>query len=201
MLAKGIPMDEVVSHFMSHGKTEDQEQRAIAEKLKNIMSSSMTEEEIKQVLSSELSGKDKEKMEEMLKQGYSMEDILDHFQNRASDNEARSELAKKIKKMSGGKKLSDSDMLELIKDQLGEEGKKQLENMLKEGKSMKDVIDHFISNGKTQEEEHREVGEKLSQLVKNRKMSSEELKDLMMKELGNTDKVQMAEMLKKWMLY
>ena len=23
MLAKGIPMDEVVSHFMSHGKTED----------------------------------------------------------------------------------------------------------------------------------------------------------------------------------
>merc|ERR1712106_813094 len=187
MLAQGVSMEDVINHFMSHGKTEDEEQRAVAEKLKNIMTSSMTEEEIKQILSSELSGKDKQKMEEMIKQGYSMEEVLDHFQNRGTENEAKTELAKKIKKLSGGKKLSNEDMLELIKDQLSDEGKKQMEEMLKDGKSMKDVIDHFMSNGKTQEEEHREIGEKLSNLVRNRKLS---------KELGTADKAQMEKMLK-----
>merc|ERR1712098_792897 len=77
-------------------KTEDEEQRAVAEKLKNIMTESMSEEEIKQILSSELSGKDKKKMDEMLKQGFSMEEVLDHFQNRGSENEAKTELARKI---------------------------------------------------------------------------------------------------------
>merc|ERR1711892_1083644 len=196
MLAQGVSMEDVINHFMSHGKTEEEEQRAVAEKLKNIMTSSMTEEEIKQILSSELSGKDKQKMEEMLKQGYSMEEVVDHFQNRGTENEAKTELAKKIKKLSGGKKLSNEDLLELIKDQLSDEGKKQMEEMLKDGKSMKDVIDHFMSNGKTQEEEHREIGEKLSNLVRNRKLSKEELVDLMSKELGTADKAQMEKMLK-----
>jgi len=196
MLAQGASMEDVISHFMSHGKTVEEEQRAVADKLKNIMTSSMTEEEIKQVLSSELSTKDKQKMDELLKQGFSMDEVLDHFQNRGSEDEAKSELAKKIKKLSGGKKLSNEDMIELIKDQLSEEGKEKMEEMLKAGKSMKDVIDHFMTNGKTQEEEHREIGEKLSKLVKNRKLSKEELVDLMTKELGTADKAQMQEMLK-----
>jgi len=197
MLAQGMSVEDVISHFMEHGKTEDEEQRAVAEKLKSIMTDSMSEEEIKQILSSELSGKDKKKMDEMLKQGFSMEEVLDHFQNRGSENEAKTELARKVKKLSAGKKLSNEDMIELIKDQLSEEGKKKMEEMLKEGKSMKDVIDHFMSNGKTQEEEHREIGEKLCKLVQNKKLSSVELADLMSKELGSADKAQMEEMLKR----
>jgi len=196
MLAQGVPLDQVINHFMSHGKTADEEHREVASKLKNIMSSSMSEEEIKQALSAELSTKDQEKMNEMLKQGFSVEEVLDHFQNRGSEEENSSELARKIKKLSGGKKLSNEDMISLIKDQLSEEGKKQMDEMLKEGKSMKDVIDHFMTQGKTQEEEHREIGKKLSNLVKNRKLSNEELVDLLSKELGTTDKAQMNEMLK-----
>merc|ERR1712179_864761 len=197
MLAQGMSVEDVISHFMEHGKTEDEEQRAVAEKLKSIMTDSMSEEEIKQILSSELSGKDKKKMDEMLKQGFSMEEVLDHFQNRGSEDEAKTELARKVKKLSAGKKLSNQDMIELIKDQLSEEGKKKMEEMLKEGKSMKDVIDHFMSNGKTQEEEHREIGEKLCKLVQNKKLSSVELADLMSKELGSADKDQKEEMLKR----
>merc|ERR1711892_699428 len=175
MLAQGVSMEDVINHFMSHGKTEEEEQRAVAEKLKNIMTSSMSEEEMKQILSSELSTKDKQRMEEMLKQGYSMEEVVDHFQNRGTDNEAKTELAKKIKKLSGGKKLSNEDMIELIKDQLSDEGKKQMEEILKDGKSMKDVIDHFMSNGKTQEEEHREFGRKIYELTKGKKLTKKEL--------------------------
>merc|ERR1711874_775841 len=196
MLAQGVSMEDIINHFMEHGKTEDEEQRTVAEKLKNIMTDSMSEEEIKQILSAELSGRDKQEMDDMLRKGFSMEEVLDHFQNRGSDNEAKTELAKKVKKLSGGKKLSNEDMILLIKDQLSEEGKELMETMLKDGKSMKDVIEHFMSNGKTQEEELREIGEKLCKLVKNRKLSREELVDLMSKELGTADKAQMEEMLK-----
>ena len=47
------------------------------------MNSSMSEEELKQILSTELNDKDKKKMDEMLKQGFSMEEVIEHFQNRA----------------------------------------------------------------------------------------------------------------------
>merc|ERR1719438_716885 len=101
------------------------------------MNSSLSEEEMRQVLAAELQGKDKEMMEQMLRQGYSMEEILEHFQSRAESRaDCKSELSRKIKKLSSGRKLSSEDMLQLIKEQLGEEGRSQLEKMLKEGQSM-----------------------------------------------------------------
>ena len=197
MLAQGISIEEVIEHFMSHGKTSEEEEVAVAEKLKNLMNSSLSEEELKQILSAELPAKDKQKMEEMLKQGYTMEEVLEHFQNRAEEKHGKSELARKIKKMSGGRKLSNEDMIALIKEQLGEEGKTQLDQMLKEGKSMQEVIDFFMVSGKTQEEEHREIGAKLLGLIRNKKLSKEELIDLMAKELNGPDKAQMEQMLKQ----
>ena len=196
MLAQGVPMEEVIQHFISHGKTAEEEEIAVAEKLKNLMNSSMSEEELKQILSTELNDKDKKKMDEMLKQGFSMEEVIEHFQNRAVDLSAKTELARKIKKLSGGKKLSDDEMMKLIKDQLGENGKGLFDQMLAEGKPMQEIIDYFMASGKTQEEEHREIGTKLMGLVRNKKLSKEELVDLMTKELNATDRAQMEQMIK-----
>merc|ERR550532_1727501 len=195
MLADGVSMEAVIEHFLSHGKTSEQEESATADKLLGLMNSSLTEEELKQLLAAELPSKDKQKMEEMLQQGYSMEEVLEHFHNRCADHQAKTELARKIKKMSAGRKLSHEDMIELIRDQLSEEGKEKMEEMLKEGKTMQAVIDYFLSHGKTQEEENREVGAKLSSLLKNRKLSQEEIFDLMSRELNQADKVQMETML------
>jgi len=79
----------------------------------------MSEEELKQVLAAELSESNKKIMEDMLRKGFSMEEILEHFQNRVESRNSKSELARKIKKLSSGRKLSNEDMIELIKDQLG----------------------------------------------------------------------------------
>jgi len=195
MLAEGVSMEAVIEHFLSHGKTTEEEEIAVAERLLNLMNSSLSEEELKQLLSAELPDRDKKIMEEMLKQGYSMEEVLEHFQSRCADPDAKTELAKKIKKISGGRKLSNEDLIELIKDQLSETGKDQMEQMLREGKTAQEVIDYFLNNGKTQEEENREIGAKLCSLVKNRKLSQEELFDLMSQELNQTDKAQMEKML------
>ena len=198
MLADGVPLDEVIDHFMNHGKTLEEEESAVAEKLKNLMNSSLSEEEMRQVLAAELQGKDKEMMEQMLRQGYSMEEILEHFQSRAESRaDCKSELSRKIKKLSSGRKLSSEDMLMLIKEQLGEEGRSQLEKMLKEGQSMQQVIEYFMNNGKTQEEEHREIGAKLLGLIRNKKLSKDQLVELMTQELNETDKAQMEQMLKQ----
>ena len=197
MLAQGVSMEEVIEHFMSHGKTTEEEETAVVEKLKNLMNSSMSEEELKQILTAELPESDRKKMEEMLKKGYSMEEVLEHFQNRVESRSSKSELARKIKKLSSGRKLSHEDMIELIKDQLGENGRNEMESMLKEGKSIQEVIEYFMNSGKTQEEEHREIGEKLLGLIRNKKLSKEELKDLMISELNASDKAQMEQMLKQ----
>ena len=197
MLAQGVSMEKVIEHFMCHGKTNEEEETAVVEKLKNLMNSSMSEEELKQILTAELPESDRRKMEEMLKKGYSMEEVLEHFQNRVESRSSKSELARKIKKLSSGRKLSHEDMIELIKDQLGENGKNEMESMLKEGKSIQEVIEYFMQSGKTQEEEHREIGEKLLGLIRNKKLSKEELKDLMISELNASDKAQMEQMLKQ----
>ena len=197
MLADGVSMEAIIEHFLSHGKTSEEEESAVADKLLNLMNSSLSEEELKQLLAAELPEKDKQKMEEMLRRGYSMEEVLEHLQSQCSDHQAKTELAKKIKKISGGRKLSDEDMIQLIKDQLSENGKEEMEQMLREGKSVQDVINYFLTSGKTQEEENREIGAKLCSLVKDRKLSREEIFDLMSKELNQTDRAQMENMLSK----
>ena len=126
-----------------------------------------------------------------------MEEVLEHLQNRVESRSSKSELARKIKKLSSGRKLSHQDMIELIKDQLGENGRNEMESMLKEGKSIQEVIEYFMNSGKTQEEEHREIGEKLLGLIRNKELSKEELKDLMISELNASDKAQMEQMLKQ----
>ena len=196
MLARGASMDEVIQHFMIHGHTPEEEQREVANKLSSLMSDSMTEEDIRSLLQSELNSADRKKMGEMLMGGYSIEEILEHFQTRGLDKEDESNLAAKVRKMSRGRKMSSEQMLELIRDQLGDIGREQMEEMLRTGMCQEDVISYFMTEGKTEDEEHREVSNKLAELTRGRKMSSEEKLDLMKNALGKADKAQMMDMLK-----
>ena len=196
MLASGASMEEVIQHFMVNGQTQEEEQREVANKLSSLMSDSMTEEDIKSLLQSELSSADRKKMDEMLMAGYSIEEILEHFQTRGLEHGDETNLAAKVRKISKGRKLSSVQILQIIKEQIGEAGREQLEEMLRSGMSPEDVISHFMTEGKTEEEEHREVSLKLAEMCKGRKLSSEQKLELMTDQLGKADKEQMEEMLK-----
>merc|ERR1719244_581872 len=125
-----------------------------------------------------------------------MNEIMKHFQNRgACEDENITELAKQVRKLSNNRKLSNEEMVNLIKEQLSDEGKEKMESMLETGMSMEDVIDHFMSKGKTQEQEQREIAANLRKLAGDRKLSSEELLNLMNNQLRKADKEQVDQML------
>merc|ERR1719370_552012 len=106
MLASGASMEEVLKHFMKHGQTKEEEQREVANKLTSLMSDSMTEEDITNLLQSELNSADRKTMDEMLMAGYSIQEILEHFQTRGMEKENETVLAANVRKISKGRKLS-----------------------------------------------------------------------------------------------
>merc|ERR1719167_1609517 len=115
-----------------------------------------------------LSDKDKAQMEQMLKQGCSMEEVIEHFSNRGMEPSGivgDSDLAVAVRKISEGKNLTPDQMLSLIGEQLSEEGKRSMQDMLSKGCSKEDVIQHFITKGKTKLEEQREISEQLQAML------------------------------------
>merc|ERR1712158_182031 len=87
-----------------------------------------------------------------------------------------SDFAKKMKELVGGKNLSEEQMLALMKSQLGEGSKAELEEMLKSGMSLADAMKHFMEHGKTEEEEQ---AERMKKALDNPNMTSEEKMQLL----------------------
>merc|ERR1712179_284219 len=191
MLQRGYSKEDVINHFMNNGKTEKEEHKETARKLSLLIDvDSMSNEEMVSLMKEQLSPTDKKLMEEMIKQGKSIKDIVKHFIERADIVPAESEIAIKIKKISGGRKLSSEEMVSLLKQQLGESSKKEMEKMLAQGMSVEDVISHFMEHGKTEDEEQRAVAEKLKSIMTD-SMSEEEIKQILSSELSGKDKKKM----------
>merc|ERR1712106_742145 len=189
MLKKGFSEQEIIEHFLTHGKTLSEKQRETSEKLQTLLGdTNLSPEEAIGLLQNALEGADKAQMEQMLKQGCSIEEVIAHFSNRGLPNNEESELALKVKKLSSGKALSTDQILSLIEDQLSEDGRASMAEMLKKGYSKEDVINHFMNNGKTEIEEHKETARKLSLLIDVDSMSNEEMVSLMKEQLSPTDK-------------
>merc|ERR1712179_16678 len=137
-------------------------------------------------------------MEEMLKNGCSIEEVFDLFMNRGSTPDIpQTELAKRVKKLSKGKILAKKDILTLIKYQLTEESKSKLESMLQKGYKIDDVIEHFLTKGKTSDEEHREIAAKLEKLIDPKSMSESKIIEIMNSVLGEFDKTQIEDMIRR----
>merc|ERR1711915_638193 len=137
--------------------------------------------------------------EKMLKQGYSPEEIVEHFMDDAEKKSGSQSLARKMEKLMGGKDLTDDEMMELLKSEMGEESKKQMEELIKKGHSPKDVMKMMMQTGKTQEEETRDTAETMKHIMtskkKNIKMSQKELKEMLDERLDEDSKAKMQEML------
>merc|ERR1711962_1578247 len=199
MLEKGMTEQEVIDHFLNHGKTALEKQREISEHLQTVLSDITSPSEKLEAMRGVLSDKDKAQMEQMLKQGCSMEEVIAHFSNRGMEPSGmvgNSDLAVAVKKLSGGKSLTPDQMLSLISEQLSEEGQKAMEEMLAKGYSKEDVIQHFLTKGKTKLEEQREISEHLQAMLGDITNPNEKL-DAMRDLLSDKDKAQMEHMLKQ----
>jgi hypothetical protein len=85
--------------------------------------------------------KSKAEMEEMLRQGYSMQEVLDHFMKHGrTEEEEQKALAQRLQV--GGK----------------------LYWMLRQGYSLQEVLNHFMKHGRTEEEEQKALAQRLQVL-------------------------------------
>merc|ERR1712042_106538 len=177
--------------------------RDTAETMKHIMASKkknikMSQKELKEMLDERLDDESKAKMQEMLKAGVPLKEVLDHFAKQCDPPEEQlTEMEKKMQKMTQGQDLSNYQIYELMKEQMDAESRKKMEEMVKNGCPLEEVIEHFMKKGKTKEQAQNEKSEELRQKMEGSKdMSPEEIIDMLKSELGSDDKAQLEKMLK-----
>ena len=153
MLKSGMPLDEVIEHFMKKGKTKEEMQKEKSEQLRKIMEEKkdMSPEEVVNMLREELGEEDKKQMEKMLKSGCSLQEVMDHFMNRGMEEslDEKTDFQKKMEQMLDGKNLNEDEVLALMRSQVDEDTKKEIAAMLAKGYSKQDVINHLMKNMKT----------------------------------------------------
>merc|ERR1711892_1014758 len=195
MLSRGASLDDVIEHFLHHGKTKKEEETDLIETLKKSVMNASSEEEIKKLLEEKLSEEDRNLMETLMEEGKSMKEIAEYFVKRNENQPTESDLSERVKKASGGRKLSNEEILELLKDNLGNSGKEQMESMVARGVPLEDVISHFMEFGKTEEEENKELRDQLERNDLS-KLSQAEKQDFLSKVLSHTNKKEMEQVLK-----
>merc|ERR1719422_2218673 len=154
-----------------------------------------------------------QKMEEMLKKGYPIEDVIDYFlkhgktpeqalrEKNIQKEKLKKEAAKKIHKMIDGNNLSNEEILAILKLQMGEEDRLQLDEMLKKGCSTQEIIEHFMNRDVSDEETYEKTmfEKKMEELMSGKTLSDEQILDLMKHELDNDSVAQMEQMFEKKM--
>jgi len=89
MLARGYSLEDAMKFMMKHGKTEEEEQKILADKIRAAMDGkNMTQEEKMKYLKENLSDEAKRAMDELLSQGYTKEEIIELFKKHGNNLDA-----------------------------------------------------------------------------------------------------------------
>ena len=206
MLKLGMTMDDIIKHFVAGGLDDDRQAREAKQKAKDELKGKLkamlndpnaSTEDVFNTLRAQLSESDQAKVDEMLKKGMSMNDIINHFMKGGMDEvQEDNEFTRKMKELIGGKDLNEEELLELMKGQLGDGSKAELEAMLAEGYSLQEVMDHFMKHGKTQEQEQEELKSKLESMLSDPRASSKDVFDAMMGKLSLEEQKKIDDLLK-----
>lgn len=204
MLAQGHSLQEVMEHFMKHGKTEEQEQQELKSKLEQMMTDPGADvQDVINALKDKLSSEDQAKIDELLKSGMKMEDIIKNFMEGGMDSieklsqeqKRESDISKLLKELAGDKNLTKEEMLELMKSKLGEGSKAELEEMLAKGYSVEEAMNYMMKHGKTEEEEQKIFAEQLRAAMDGKNMSKEEKMNFLKQNLSDEARKTMDELL------
>ena len=93
-----------------------------------------------------------------------------------------SEKMRMMKDIMEGQNLSEKDFLDLMGSQFGDKTKAEMEEMLKSGMSMSEVLEHF-----QRQAEKEELKEKLQALLEDQTASTEEVFNALRNQLGSED--------------
>ena len=158
-------------------------QEAIAEDVIKIFRDILTDENIQE-------------MEKMISDSsLSLDEVVKHFLE--SGQLRNLSVVDKMKQLIGGKNVPQDEMLTLLRTQLGSKSIEKLELMLKQGYSLHEVIDYFMKNGKTDEEEKEELKMKMKKILSDGSLSPDEALSMLENDLTEHEKQKLNELIQQ----
>ena len=156
---------------------------------------SLSDEQILDLMKHELDNDSVEQMEQMLKRGYTKEDVIKYFMKHGDD---RNDFVQEMKKITEGSDLSKEQILDIMKKKLGVMSQRKMEDMLREGYSAEEIIQHLMTHGKTQEQETSIFTRRMSILLEGplRTLTDKEKVDKLKENLGKEAASMLEELLK-----
>ena len=217
MLKSGMSMSEVLEHFQRQAEKEE-----LKDKLQALLGDqNASTEEVFNALRNQLGADDQAKIDEMLKKGYTMEQIINHFMNGGMDEGASDEiptieemnkklkddLKRKISNLMNDPNASTEDVFNALLKNLSKEEQAKVDEMLKLGMSMDDIIKHFVSGGLDDDKQAKEQKQKvkdelkgnLRNMLNDPNASTEEVFNTLRDQLSKEDQAKIDEMLEKGM--
>lgn len=211
-MKSGMTMQEAMDAFMKQAEKKEKEE--LRAKLQQLLdNSNMSKEEIFEALRSQLGSEDQAKIEEMLRQGMTMEDIIKHFTGQEevsldrrpsrssadlnNNEQPGSEFARRMQELMANGNLSEEAMIELMKQQLGAGSRAEMEEMLRQGYSMQEVLDHFMKHGKTEQEEQKALTQRLQAVLNDTKMAKDQAYAFLQENLTAEARKAMNDLLKQ----
>merc|ERR1711874_372925 len=91
--------------------------------------------------------------------------------------EAQKEKSEQLREMMEEKKdMSPEEVVNMLREELGEEDKKQMEKMLKSGCSLQEVMDHFMNRGMEESlDEKTDFQKKMEQMLDGKNLNEDEV--------------------------
>merc|ERR1719309_1344671 len=212
MLRCGCSHDEVIQHFMNRERNKKgQKRNEFGRKIYELTKGKkLTKKELIMLMQNNLDQDSLAKMEEMLKKGYPIEDVIDYFlkngktpqqalrEKTVQKEKEKKEAAKKLREKIEGNNLSNEEILAILQLSMGDEDRAQLDIMIKKGCSTREIIEHFMNRDVSDEEVEKTLFQKkMDELMGGKTLDSDQVLDLMMNELDDESVIQMNQMLKK----
>ena len=187
MLLQGYSMQEVIDYYLNHGKTQEEEAFELKHKMRSLIEEGkMTPEDMIGMLKSSLSERERKIVEEMIKNGMDIGDIIKKMiENREEE-------------VYGAQSISREESLDNLRLQQGDITKEELENMLKKGHSLLEVMDTFMKPC-SQDAMPSDLQDKLTCVLNRSDLNSEEKLDILQSNLSEQDRKLVEAMIKSGM--
>merc|ERR1712147_500648 len=190
--------EEIIEHFMNRDVSDEEtaEKTMFEKKMEELMSGkALSDEQILALMKHELDNDSVSQMEQMLKKGYTKEDVIKYFMKHGDD---RNDFVQEMKKITEGSDLSKEQILDIMKSKLGVMSQRKMEDMIREGYSTDEIIQHLMTHGKTQEQETSIFTRRMSILLEGalRTLTDKEKVDKLKENLGKEAASMLEELLK-----
>merc|ERR1712088_1103022 len=152
MLKRGCSTQEIIEHFMNRDVSDEETEKTLFQKKMDelMVGKNLDSDQVLDLMMNELDDESVIQMNQMLQRGYTKEDVIKYFMKHGDD---RNDFVNEMKKLAGDKDMSKDEILDLMKSKLGVMSQRKMEDMIREGYSAEEIIQHLMTHGKTQEQE------------------------------------------------